>query len=269
MSQYTHVMISFAVTYQWAASKNQCSETCTIGSPVPICGNQNRQDLVDQWRAQGTKVLLSFGGAGMGGSWAGDVNDCWEYCFGRVDSVVSQLTEIVSAQNFDGVDIDYEYFLVKPEAIDFVTKLTTQLKSALPAGKSVSHAPMDGDLSKGKPYYNIIKSVATSVDYLMPQYYNGPFRPAQNMAPPMEHLGHLVNDCFAGDASKVLFGFCIADCSGTGSNIDGSKATDVMKTVRGTFPGIGGAFVWAASDDISGDWSRPLTVSGIGRLTSL
>lgn len=259
-------MISFAVTYQWAATKNQCSETCTIGSPVPICGNQNRQDLVDQWRALGTKVLLSFGGAGMGGSWAGDVNDCWETCFDKVDSVVSQLTDIVSSQNFDGVDIDYEYFLDKPTAVAFVTDLTIKLKTALPIGKTLSHAPMDGDLSAGKPYYNIIKAVAPSVDYLMPQYYNGPFRPASSLDPAMAHLELLVNECFGGDASKVLFGFCIADCSGTGSNVDGPTAANIMQSVRSTHPGIGGAFVWAASDDVAGGWSKSLTNVGIGRL---
>lgn len=201
----------------------------------------------------------------MGGSWAGDVNDCWEYCFGRVDSVVSQLTEIVSKQKFDGVDIDYEYFLEKQAAVDFVSHLTTQLKAALPSGTTVSHAPMDRDVSFGTPYYQIIKSVAPSVDYLMPQYYNGPFKPARD-GPPLDHVDNLVSDCFGGDASKVLFGFCIADCSYTGSNVDGPTAADIMQEVRLKFPGIGGAFVWAASDDAEGSWSQPLTQMGIGRV---
>ena len=46
----------------------------------------------------------------MGGSWAGDNNDCWDYCFGREEEVVNQLTSIVNDMALDGVDIDYEYF---------------------------------------------------------------------------------------------------------------------------------------------------------------
>ena len=44
----------------------------------------------------------------MGGSWEGDVNDCWKYCFGRETQVVDRLVEIVKENNIDGVDIDYE-----------------------------------------------------------------------------------------------------------------------------------------------------------------
>jgi len=65
--------------------------------------------LINDLRSQGKKVILSFGGAGMGGSWAGDVNDCWEYCFGREKQVVNRLVKIVGEMNLDGVDIDYEY----------------------------------------------------------------------------------------------------------------------------------------------------------------
>ena len=64
----------------------------------------------------------------MGGSWAGDVNDCWEYCFGREDSVINQLTTIVKNQNFDGVDLDYEYFVEKPAAQKFLRDVTFGLR---------------------------------------------------------------------------------------------------------------------------------------------
>ena len=109
MAQYTHVVIAFAVSYQWSAGKNICSNTCEIASP-PVCENSARPDLIQKWKAAGKKIILSFGGAGMGGSWAGDNNDCWDYCFGREEQVVNQLTSIVNDMGLDGVDIDYEYF---------------------------------------------------------------------------------------------------------------------------------------------------------------
>jgi len=67
IAEYTHIVIAFAVTYTWSPSKNNCDTSCKIGSPVPICENANKQDLVNEWRAMGKKVILSFGGAGMGG----------------------------------------------------------------------------------------------------------------------------------------------------------------------------------------------------------
>jgi len=249
------VVISFAVSYTWSALKNQCSSSCTIGSPVPVCGNLPRPDLVQKWKEAGTKVLLSFGGAGMGGSWAGDVNDCWDYCFGKVGSIVSQLTTIVREQDFDGIDIDYEYFHTATSEV-FLKDLTTQLKISL-GDKIVSHAPMDGDISVGKSYFNVLKEVSSSVDYLLPQYYNGPFRPATYLAPALAHYGELVTKLFGGNASKVLFGFCISDCSGTGSNVNSAQAVNIMRGVIAAYPECGGAFIWAASAD--NGWSAPVS----------
>ena len=69
---YSHIVIAYAVSYTWSLAKNNCHDQCAIASTVPICENQNQQALVDQWRAAGKKVLLSFGGAGMGRSWSGE-----------------------------------------------------------------------------------------------------------------------------------------------------------------------------------------------------
>mmetsp|Transcript_98034 Transcript_98034/g.179602 ORF Transcript_98034/g.179602 Transcript_98034/m.179602 type:complete len:321 (+) Transcript_98034:2-964(+) len=251
---YTKVVVSFAVSYTWRPDKNQCDPTCTIGTPVPICNNLPQPDLVQQWKAEGLEVILSFGGAGMGGSWDGK-NDCWEACFDRVDSVVSQLTSIVSTQGFDGVDIDYEYFLTAKSAA-FLTDLTTKLKVALGLGKKVSHAPMDSDLDSGDMYFNVLKSVASSVDYLLPQYYNGFLRPVQDMLPVLNHYGDLVQEIFQGDETKVIFGFCISACPGF--NVNSEQAVQILEALNQEFPDNGGAFLWAASHDVNRAWSGPV-----------
>ena len=62
-----------------------------------------------EWQALGKKVIMSFGGAGMGGSWNGDTNNCWDYCFDKEDTVSTQLVAIVGTEGYDGVDLDYEY----------------------------------------------------------------------------------------------------------------------------------------------------------------
>ncbi len=65
---YSHIVIAFAVSYTWSPGKNNCDSECQVSSSLPLCGNQARPDLIDKWRGMGKKVIMSFGGAGMGGS---------------------------------------------------------------------------------------------------------------------------------------------------------------------------------------------------------
>jgi len=255
---YTHVVISFAVSYSWAPGKNECDEQCRIGAPVPICGDwPGNPQKVKEWQDAGVKVILSFGGAGQGGSWAGDKNDCWEDCF-RVGAsdVASQLATIVADQGFDGVDIDYEYFVTQDVAAPFLSKLTTDLQELMPAHKTVSHAPMDRDIDAGDVYYEMLKSISSSVDYVLPQYYNGFISVKNDPEPAYTHFSDLVHDMFGDDASKVVFGFC------TGWNnqfcTNGTEAAEIMRTVTERFPKNGGAFFWAGAGDRGNVWSGPV-----------
>ena len=204
---YSHIVIAFAVSYTWASAKNICDTTCTIASTVPICENVNNQALVDQWRAAGKKVIFSFGGAGMGGSWSGDPNNCWDYCFGKEEALSTSLVNIVNNQKFDGVDIDYEYcydiagkqsgrcpqrdptLYTDAKAQTFLNTLTSKLRTKLDALQAsngynrgryiVTHAPMDSDLTPStSAYFQILKSRRADLDFLMPQFYNGVTRPA-------------------------------------------------------------------------------------------
>merc|ERR1711862_1089844 len=61
---------------------------------------------------------------------------------------------------------------------------------------------------------------------------------------------------FDGDATKIIFGFCISDCSGTGSNANAVQAAGVMNSLRDHHPCNGGAFFWVAAHDTSGSWSQ-------------
>jgi hypothetical protein len=80
-----------------------------------------------------------------------------------------------------------------------------------------------------------MKEVAWSMDFIMPQYCNDVTRPAidglygsgAGQKSALSHYHTSVNDMFDGAAEKVIFGFCISDCSGTGSNADAQQATAV------------------------------------------
>jgi len=265
MAQYTHIVIAFAVTYTWSPGKNICSETCEIAEPL-VCGNAPRPDLIQQWKSMGKKIILSFGGAGMGGSWAGDSNDCWDYCFGRETQVVNRLTDIVNNMGLDGIDIDYEYFYEDnqngsgftkgAQAQTFLKDVTLGLRSSMPAGAELTHAPMEPDMVPGKAYYNVLKEVASSLDFLMPQYYNGYVRSHTNFPGALSHYNTITNEMFNGDASKIVYGFCINDCGAF--NLDGYQSAEVMGWLSQEYPCNGGAFFWVANADTNGDWSKPV-----------
>jgi len=265
MAQYTHIVIAFAVSYSWSPGKNICSETCEIDTP-PVCENAPRPDLIQKWKDAGKKIILSFGGAGMGGSWAGDNNDCWDYCFGRETQVVNRLTTIVNEMGLDGVDIDYEYFYEDnqkgsgftkgAEAQKFLKDVTVGLRTSMPAGSELTHAPMEPDMEPGTAYFNVLKEVASSLDFLMPQYYNGYVRSLSNFPGALSHFTTITNELFNGDASKIVYGFCINDCGSF--NLDGYQSAEVMEQLSETHPCNGGAFFWVANDDVNGEWSKPM-----------
>ena len=235
------------------------------------------------------------GGAGMGGSWSGDPNNYWDYCFGKEESLSTALVGIVQNQKLDGVDIDYEYCFdinglqsgrcaqrtsaySDAKAQTFLDSLTSKLRIKLDALQAsngynrgryeVTHAPMDVDVSRtDSKYYQILKARSNDLDFLMPQFYNGVTRPAVDgvggsgagSMSAVSIFNNLSSDMFQGKPHKVVFGFCISDCSGTGSNVSGNQAVKVMSDLKaynnGVFKCNGGAFFWVAQHDVNGAWS--------------
>mmetsp|Transcript_9643 Transcript_9643/g.20363 ORF Transcript_9643/g.20363 Transcript_9643/m.20363 type:complete len:210 (-) Transcript_9643:424-1053(-) len=190
----------------------------------------------------------------MGGSWSGDTNNCWDYCFGKEDQLSTDLTNIIDNQNFDGIDIDYEYcydvagtqagrcsqrtnLYSDEKAQTFLDTLTSKLRVKLDAlqvtneynrGRyEITHAPMDSDLvpTNGfhSRYFMILKNLKNDLSYIMPQFYNGATRPGVDgvdgtgagATSAAVMFSSLANDLFDQEPHKVVFGFCISDCSGT------------------------------------------------------
>ena len=107
------------------------------------------------------------------------------------------------------------------------------------------------DVIPGKMYYDdILKVIGGDLDYLMPQYYNGYTRPALDgidgigagSMSALSHYNDIVNGIFGGDATRVVFGFCISDCSETSSNASAEQASQVMTDLATHHPCNGGAF---------------------------
>ncbi|HWB78677.1 MAG TPA: glycoside hydrolase family 18 protein [Nannocystaceae bacterium] len=264
LAQYSHVVIAFAVSYTWTPDGVICDESCNL-SPVDGCLGTPLPDLVQQLHDADVEVILSFGGASMGGVWegtCGQMTKCWDHCVDQVDSVVAQLTDVVEQNDLDGIDIDYEYCLSDPSYIDFVTSLTSSLRASLDAAfpgdhKLVTHAPMDSELEVGDEYFAIVESVASDLDFLMPQYHNGgrsPFVPEQ-LEQIHDHYDALVSGPFGGDASKVVFGYCIEPgCQPVATQ---PEAVGIAEMFDGWYPQNGGIFFWAHPNDTDAWFSQP------------
>ena len=268
---YTHIVLSFAVTYTWTPGKNICSQTCDIAHSsfeIPTCNNVPIPAMIETWQNQGIKVLLSFGGAGMGGSWHGDINDCWDYCFGREQQLVNQLTRIIETMGLDGIDIDYEYFYDDnqngrgfrrgEEARKFLIDLTLGLRESLGPDMEISHAPMDADLVAGKGYRDVVlPQIMPALDFIMPQYYNGVVRSPQAA---IEHIRSLVEDGPVSDPSKIVYGFCISECS-SWNQPTAQGALAALEEVYSSDLCLGGAFFWSANADYpNGNYASTLSL---------
>merc|ERR1719253_2225304 len=224
-----------------------------------------------------------------------DSNNCWDYCFGKEDELSTSLVNIIDSQNFDGIDIDYEYCYDVAgkqsgrcpqrtaaysdlKAQTFLNDMTSMLRTKLDdlqdangydRGRyEVTHAPMDTDLTPNtSPYFQILHDRRADLDFLMPQFYNGVTRPAidgvvgtgAGSLSGAAMFSSLSNELFDSEPHKVVFGHCISDCSGTGSNANAAQAvaitTDLKEYNDGEFACNGGAFFWVALHDAGGAWS--------------
>lgn len=263
-------MISFAVTYTWTWSGNICDQTCKLGTLLGCNNQDNVAALVQQAHRLGVRVLVSLGGAGMGGSWDLSKNRCWDPCLDKAEYLADQVKNMVDEFFLDGVDIDYEDVLDTQQRRDFLRDLTLSLRTRLGPNKLLTHTPMDHHLDKGDPYYQILQEnraeVADAIDLLMPQYYNGFIKSHSEFPKASTHFGNLV-DLYDGDASRVVFGFCVKDC-GT-FNVNAYQAEQVLKQLDSKFAGNGGFFFWShQKGDIDGSFTLPLLEYYASRDTS-
>jgi chitinase len=225
LRNYTHVNFAFVET---------SSTSCQLSVPAAA-----KVDLVKQ---AGAKIVGSLGGASM--------NKFWIHC--TVDNLVTQLVSIVSRLGLDGVDIDYE---VDPPNQTFVVELNNRLRTALPAGKLLTHAPENNMMVSGGAYWNILQK-CNGVDYISVQYYNDHPDPISNPSGSISHYEAIVKNLYAGDATKVVFGYCITDCPryNMGAAAAAAFTKQLVTTVGANF---GGVMNWAINQgDADGSWSR-------------
>jgi chitinase len=223
-ANYTHVIIAF-----WTSYNNNCQIGGIDASNV------------QKFKNDGKKVIGSFGG------W--DENKWWTYC--TAQNTANQLVALAKQLGLNGVDIDYEE---SPVNTQYLIDLTTYLNQSLPAGSVITHAPMQVWLDNStSPYWPVIQKVGSMIAWLNVQYYNNPPNPVTDPTTAITHYKNIVTGLFNGDATKVVFGFCIDECNRYNANA--STAQSVTQQLVSAFPtNFGGVMAWACNSD-DGSWS--------------
>eukprot|EP01059_Diplonema_ambulator_P022424 TRINITY_DN37711_c0_g1_i1.p1 TRINITY_DN37711_c0_g1~~TRINITY_DN37711_c0_g1_i1.p1 ORF type:complete len:461 (+),score=112.81 TRINITY_DN37711_c0_g1_i1:47-1429(+) len=231
-----------------------CSVDCALSYAGPTCD-------VRGWQGSGKKVLLSFGGQG----WQG----CWDRCYGRQAQVATQLAALHKTHDLDGVAFISDHSPAASElaAMEaFYVGVTEEVRSVVPANALVGHIGHDTHLVEGTWYHNAMRRASGVTDFLVAQYFDGLTRPGLEglgggvYASAMVHYTELVETCFNGDSTKVVFGLCISSCSASNSNTDAQAAVSLMQQLQTRYTCNGGISYWAG-DDADGSWGT--SVKGV------
>ena len=139
-SAYTDVIVDFITPDQNCnLSNNSLGSGSNGGLPGDIASS------IQALHQAGKTVLVSFGGQDDVQANVDVTSQGYQACYGNIGYLVNQIQTIVSSNGFDGVDIDFEDnsgFTGNYNGVDFLTQLTNNLYSGLPAWQNIiTHAP--------------------------------------------------------------------------------------------------------------------------------
>lgn len=167
-ADYTHVMLSFLTVPEEGGAAR-----LTLAVPAPLV--DQLADIAALQQA-GKIVMASFGGGAM-------TEKSWARLAGREAEVGDLLAGFVKVHGLDGVGIDFEISDAlhrdrahRPfDGRALLIALTRALRTALPKGALISHAPQPPYLDprwEGGPYLDVLRAVGPEIDWLAIQYYN-------------------------------------------------------------------------------------------------
>lgn len=167
-ADYTHVVLSFLTVPEKGGA-----DALTLLVPSPVSG---QLDDIAVLKKAGKAVMASFGGGAM-------TQKSWARVAGREKEAAGLLAAFVTAHGLDGVGVDFEISEALQRdaahrAFDgraLLVALTRALRSALPAGALISHAPQPPYLDprwEGGPYLDVLRDAGDAIDWLAVQYYN-------------------------------------------------------------------------------------------------
>eukprot|EP01063_Lacrimia_lanifica_P028821 TRINITY_DN4286_c0_g1_i14.p1 TRINITY_DN4286_c0_g1~~TRINITY_DN4286_c0_g1_i14.p1 ORF type:complete len:1052 (+),score=55.05 TRINITY_DN4286_c0_g1_i14:43-3198(+) len=266
--QYSHVMISSAVAYldpPAGTPSNECDVDCHM-KPVEVCKGAGAASFISDLQAAGKKVILSFGGLGMGSSDIGWPHDCWGTCFapGKGSILSADLINVVQRDGYDGVDLMYSHKTDNDAAV-FLENLVDDLRTGLPAAKTVSFSPRDIDVHGGSDLFNVLRGVAPKLSFIMPRFWDGDTDPGHGIDEALAGMTETTLSTFTAlvslfpadtlphPATKVVMGLCITDCTGKAS---AAQAVTAARDLFDAFNCTGGIHFYKSFSDEDGMWSE-------------
>lgn len=167
-SDFTDVYVSFATVPEGGA------EPLILVPPVEMA---DQGAAVAALKAAGKVVFLSFGGGAM-------PEKAWARMVGREAEAAGLIADYVGRHGFDGVGVDFEISASfeaegkRPfDGRAFLVAFTRALRSALPEGVAISHAPQSPYLNRewrNGPYLDVLQQAGDAIDWIAVQYYNNP-----------------------------------------------------------------------------------------------
>lgn len=164
---YTHVILSFLTADVGETGTVELTVASNLRAALPA---------IEALAADGKTVLVSFGGGAMPA-------DAYRRLVGHEEELAASLAAFASTHGLGGVDLDFEVsesLFGQPPADSFdgrrfLVALTRALRTALPQGALITHAPQSPYLDPawhGGPYLAILAAAGDAVDWITVQYYN-------------------------------------------------------------------------------------------------
>lgn len=238
-----------------------CTPTCELSFP------DSSEDVFKEYSDHVTQiedvdVLLTVGGAAMGG--------CWKYCFGKEAMLAYKIAEYVDDNGLDGVDFNIE----DPPSSDlfqFIETLVKKTHTALSAKREekkwlMTHSPLsqyldrildtgDSERFHGLSYNSVYQSLNEQgyLSFIFAQYYNS--WPIASIASKNQFyesfVGHTkrMQDIYG--FNKIVVGMCSGGCQRP-SIVEGNEVTEILDYLKRPFDnniGAAGVGFWKVTAD--------------------
>lgn len=254
---YTDIILSFLYTSESNPLSLQLAGGIAASTSPPEL-TQTTKNAIAKLKANGQKVLISFGGGEMS-------SVAYSKIAGHEKELAISIAEFIKNNNLDGIDIDFEDTAsftgnANYDGVAFLVNLTQALRSELPSSQYlITHAPQPPYLEIGSGmdgYVKIMQQVGNSIDWLNVQFYNNP---PWSSNPNQIVTSYWQFSKLAGlSPEKIMIGLPVTPRdAGSGYMPIDEIITEVIEPIQQN--GIlGGMMNWQFSSDKDGVWAEKI-----------
>ncbi|CAM1357690.1 glycoside hydrolase family 18 protein [Tenacibaculum halocynthiae] len=254
---YTDIILSFLYTSESNPLSLQLAGGIAASTSPPEL-TQTTKNAIAKLKANGQKVLISFGGGEMS-------SVAYSKIAGHEKELAISIADFIKNNNLDGIDIDFEdtaSFMgnANYDGVAFLVNLTQALRSELPSSQYlITHAPQPPYLEIGSGmdgYVKIMQQVGNSIDWLNVQFYNNP---PWSSNPNQIVTSYWQFSKLAGlSPEKIMIGLPVTPRdAGSGYMLIDEIITEVIEPIQQN--GIlGGMMNWQFSSDKDGVWAEKI-----------